>query len=128
MQCPHCLKEIHDESKECLNCRDNRIVKDNNFVKRKISNIQVIIAAALIAIALILIYKEYKEYRQEQQAVKLINAMDISEKNTQEIIKNSTKLLQDTNKEWNRANEKIKRDMDRENIEMEEQTKRIRTH
>lgn len=105
-----------------------KIVKDNDSVKRKISNIQVIIAATLVVIALIFIYKEYKEYKQEQQAVKLIYDMGISEKNREEMIKNSTRILQSTNKEWNKANEKPKSDMGKANMELEEQTIKIRTH
>lgn len=115
MKCEKCGKEYW--TRECLNCKENYteddlqkmgITNNNNFIKIKKSSIQIIIATALVTIALILIYKEYKEYRQEQAAVKMMNALGISGKNTNEIIENSTKMLNEANREFEKQMKKIK--------------------
>lgn len=115
MKCEKCGKEYW--TRECLNCKENYteddlqkmgITSNNNFIKIKKSSIQIIIATALVTIALILIYKEYKEYRQEQAAVKMMNALGISGKNTNEIIENSTKMLNEANREFEKQMKKIK--------------------
>lgn len=115
MKCEKCGKEYW--TRECLNCKENYteddlqkmgITSNNNFIKIKKSSIQIIIATALVTIALILIYKEYKEYRQEQAAVKMMNALGISGKNTNEIIENSTKMLNEANRELEKQMKKIR--------------------
>lgn len=73
-----------------------------------------IIAIGITIITFIMISKEYKEYKEEEAAIKMLNALGMSGKNTEEMIQNSTKIINETNKEFSKLNEKLKKDMEKQ--------------
>lgn len=81
------------------NLNNMKITNNDDFIKIKKINIQMIIAGAVVTIALVLIYKEYKEYRQEQEAIKMLNALGKELEPYNESMKKSLKTIDKMNDE-----------------------------
>ena len=124
-KCEICGKDYY--TRECLKCRDkikvyppkqniyqskqkfnstNTNNEDTEVIKIKKSNIQFVIAGALVMIALVLIYKEYKEYRQEQVAIEMMNRLGQELKPYNDSMKKSLRNL-------DKLNDKLYRDLNR---------------
>lgn len=124
-KCEICGKEYY--TRKCLQCKDKihihlpqqktysskqkihntkKVNEDTEVIKIKKSDIQYVIAGALVIIALVLVYKEYKEYRQEQAAIEMINKLGQELKPYNDSMKKSLRNL-------DKLNDKLYRDLNR---------------
>ena len=122
-KCEICGKDYY--TRECLKCRNKAKIyppqqkiypskqkihhtkienEDAEVIKIKKSNIQYVIAGALVVIALVLIYKEY---RQEQVAIEMMNKLGQELKPYNDSMKKSLRNL-------DKLNDKLYRDLNRQ--------------